>query len=247
LAALGYRTVLATSCRRDFLNYDAFYAGIGVEERHFSDTYPPPFDLANFELTNSDADFFAATQGALFRSLDADPAPRFVMALTNFNHGPHETQIIPPGIREEARAFALKALPDPTYAEYYTRLDETAESWAAFKAGLAARYPGRPMLFIRYGDHQPTMTRAIEQALHIPTDDPRQFETFFALEAVGFEPDFTGLPDKLDIAMLGTVALAASGLPMDAISATRLSLMAECGGSPRTASMRMTTRSPSWM
>ncbi|MCX5514545.1 hypothetical protein C3941_22835 [Kaistia algarum] len=229
LAGLGYRTLLATSCRRDFLNYDAFYAGIGVEERHFSDTYPPPFDLAAFEITNSDTEFFAATQAALVHSIDADPAPRFVMALTNFNHGPHETRIIPPGIREAARAFAMRALPDPTYAEYCARLDETAESWAAFKAALAARYPGRPMLFVRYGDHQPTMTRAIEQALSIPTDDPRQFETFFALEAVGFEPDFAGLSDRLDIAMLGTAALAASGLPLDAITATRLSLMEECG------------------
>ncbi|MBN8999771.1 MAG: sulfatase-like hydrolase/transferase, partial [Rhizobiales bacterium] len=229
LAALGYRSLLATSCRRDFLNYDAFYAGIGVGERHFSDTYPAPFDLAAFEATNSDADFFAAAQAALFRSLDADPAPRFVMALTNFNHGPHETEIIPPGIRQAARDFALRALPDRTYAEYCARLDETAESWTAFKAALEARYPGRPMLFVRYGDHQPTMTRAIEQALKIPSDDPRQFDTFFALEAVGFTPDFSAVPDALDIAMLGTAALAATPLPLDAVTATRIALMPKIG------------------
>lgn len=229
LGHLGYRTMLATSCRRDFLNYDPFYAGIGVAERHFSDTYPPPFDLVGFEATNSDADFFAATREALFRSLDDDPAPRFLMALTNFNHGPHETEIIPPHLRKDARDFALAALPDRTYAEYYARLDETAESWADFKAALAARHPGRPMLFVRYGDHQPTMTRAIEKALAIPSDDPRQFETFFALEAVGFTPDFAHVPDRLDIAQLGTAALAATPLPLDAVSATRLALLPRIG------------------
>ncbi|WEK49533.1 MAG: hypothetical protein P0Y66_17665 [Candidatus Kaistia colombiensis] len=32
--------MLSTSCRREFMNYDAFYAGIGVDERVFSDDFP---------------------------------------------------------------------------------------------------------------------------------------------------------------------------------------------------------------
>lgn len=229
LAALGYRTMLSTSCRRAFMNYDAFYAGIGVDERMFSDEFPAPFDLEAFEISNSDSEFFAATRGAFERSVDRDPAPRFLMALTNFNHGPHEKRLVPPGAYEAERRFALDALPDPTYGEYYARLSETAESYAAFKADLAARYPGRPMLIVRYGDHQPTMTRSIEHAHRIRSDDPRQFETFFAIEGVHFEPDLSGVPNSLDIAMLGSVALQASGLPLDAVTATRLDLLPECG------------------
>ncbi len=229
LTALGYRTMLATSCRREFMNYDAFYAGLGVEERVFSDEFPPPFDLAAFEITNSDTDFFAATRDAITRSIDGDPAPRFVMALTNYNHGPHETRLVPPGRFEDDRRFALNALPDETYGEYYARLAETAESYAAFRDALRARYPDRPMLIVRYGDHQPTMSRAIEAARDIAPDDPRQFETFYAIEAVNFEPAIASVPEKLDIAMLGTVALQASGLPLDAVSATRASLIDEVG------------------
>jgi hypothetical protein len=229
LATLGYRTMLATSCRREFMNYDSFYAGLGVEERVFSDEFPAPFDLAAFEITNSDTDFFAATEGAITRSIDRDPAPRFVMALTNYNHGPHETQLVPPGRYEEERRFALAALPDQTYGEYYARLAETAESYAAFRDALKARYPDRPMLIVRYGDHQPTMSRAIEAARGIAPDDPRQFETFYAIEALNFEPALDHVQEKLDIAMLGTVALQASGLPLDAISATRATLIQECG------------------
>lgn len=229
LMALGYRTMLSTSCRREFMNYDAFYGGIDVDERVFSDGFPPPFDLAEFEINNSDAAFFAATRGALERSLDRDPAPRFLMALTNFNHGPHETRLVPPGRYETERGFALAALPDGNYGEYYARLTETAESYAAFKAALKERYPDRPMLIVRYGDHQPTLTRGIEDALGIHSDDPRQFETFYAIEAVNFEPALARVPEKLDIAMLGTVALQASGLPLDAVSATRADLIGECG------------------
>jgi len=229
LASLGYRTMLSTSCRREFMNYNAFYAGIGVDERVFSDDFPPPFDLAAFEVNNSDAAFFAATRAALERSIDRDPAPRFLMALTNFNHGPHETRLVPPGQYEAERRFALAALPDGNYGEYYARLTETAESYAAFKAALKQRYPDRPMLIVRYGDHQPTLTRAIEEARGIRPDDPRQFETFYAIEGVNFEPALQTAPEQLDIAMLGTVALQASGLPLDAITATRASLIEECG------------------
>lgn len=229
LAGLGYQTMLATSCRREFMNYDAFYAGLGVEERVFSDEFPPPFDLAAFEISNSDAAFFEATRGALERSIDRDPTPRFVMALTNFNHGPHETRLVPPGRYEAERQFALAALPDGNYGEYYARLAETAESYAAFKAALKARYPDRPMLIVRYGDHQPTMTRAIEAARRIEPDDPRQFETFYAIEGVNFDPQITTVPPQLDIALLGTVALQAAGLPLDAVSATRADLIRECG------------------
>ncbi|MBZ9938273.1 sulfatase-like hydrolase/transferase [Mesorhizobium sp. BR1-1-16] len=229
LMGLGYRSQLITSCRRAFMNYDPFYTGLGVEERVFSDEFPPPFDLTAFEATNSDAAFFAATEGALQRSLDRDPAPRFAMILTNFNHGPHEVRLQPPGQYEDERRFALGALNDATYAEYYARLAETAASYAAFRAGLLARYPGRPMLIVRYGDHQPTMSRAIEKAQGVRSDDPRQFETFFTIEALNFEPDFAGLPESLDIAQLGTAALKASGLPLDAVSATRLDLFAELG------------------
>ncbi|MCX5494244.1 sulfatase-like hydrolase/transferase [Kaistia dalseonensis] len=227
LAGLGYRTMLSTSCRRNFMNYDAFYAGIGVDDRVFSDEFPPPFDLADFEINNSDAAFFAATADAWDRALDSDPTPRFLMALTNFNHGPHESRLVPPGRYEAERATALAALPDPNYGEYYARLSETAESYAVFRQAIAAR--GRPALIVRYGDHQPTMTRAIEQAHRIRSDDPRQFETFFALEAVNFEADLSDLPEHIDIAMLGTIALRASGLPLDAITATRLELIPEIG------------------
>ena len=231
LAALGYGTTLISSCRRNFLNYDAFYRSIGISERIFSDDIPLPFDVAQFETTNSDALFLDAVIGAHSKRITDDAAPRFLYALTNFNHGPHTRRMIPPGQFESERAFAAASLPDPSYAEYYARLVETAVTWNRLKSELATRFPARPTLIVHYGDHQPVMTRRIEAKLNLPADARRQFRTFYAIEALNYCPDrlVSGRGANLDIAFLGTVALQQAGLPLDEIFATRASLLEPCG------------------
>ena len=231
LTALGYRTTLISSCRRNFLNYDAFYRSIGIGERIFSDDIPQPFDIAQFETTNSDALFLDAVIGAHSKRIADDAAPRFLYALTNFNHGPHTRRMIPPGQFERERAFAAASLPDSGYAEYYARLVETAVTWNRLKAELATRFPARPTLIVHYGDHQPVMTRRIEAKLNLPADARRQFRTFYAVEALNYCPDrlVSGRSRNLDIAFLGTVALQQAGLPLDEIFATRASLLEPCG------------------
>jgi hypothetical protein len=231
LAALGYKTMLTSSCRRSFLNYDAFYRSIGIGERIFSDDLPPPFDLDRFEETNSDAAFLEAAVGAFGARIARDPAPRFAYALTNFNHGPHGRALVPPGHFAAERAFAAACLPDPHYVEYYTRLAETAASWRRLKSRLATSFPDRPMLIVHYGDHQPVMTRRIERRLRLPESERRQFRTFYAIEGLNFELDRSVLRQRavLDIAFLGTIALQAAGLSLDRISATRVSLIEDCG------------------
>ena len=231
LTALGYRTMLTSSCRRDFLNYDEFYRSIGINERIFTDDFHPPFDINRFETTNSDAVFLEAALGAHMKKIAGDAAPRFLYALTNFNHGPHNRRLVAPGQFDSERAFAAASLPDAYYAEYYARLVETAVTWSRLKSELSSRFPKRPTLIIHYGDHQPVMTRRIEGKLKLRIDARRQFRTFYAMETLN---DCSGRlvpghgPD-LDIAFLGTVALQQAGLPLDAIFATRASLLEHCG------------------
>jgi hypothetical protein len=231
LAALGYGTMLTSSCRRSFLNYDEFYRSIGISERIFSDDFLPPFNVSRFETTSSDALFLEAALGAHMKRLDDDAAPRFMYALTNFNHGPHNRRLVAPGRFESERAFAAKSLPDPHYAEYYARLAETAATWSRLKSELAARFPNRPMLIVHYGDHQPVLSRRIEAKLSLPVDPQRQFRTFYAIETLNGGADRTsaGRGPDLDIAFLGTVALQQAGLPLDEVFATRASLLSHCG------------------
>jgi hypothetical protein len=229
LAALGYRTMLTSSCRRSFLNYDEFYRSIGISERIFTDDLAPPFDVRQFETTNSDALFLEAALAAHTSSIADDPAPRFLYALTNFNHGPHDRSLAAPGQFERERAFAAASHADPRYAEYYARLAETASTWKRLKAELAAKFPGRPMLIVHYGDHQPVLAKQIDRQLKLPGDERRAFRTFYAIEALNMPGRLAaGRGADLDIAFLGTVALQHAGLPLDPVFATRASLLDHC-------------------
>jgi hypothetical protein len=230
LAALGYKTMLVSSCRRNFLNYDEFYGSIGMSERIFTDDFPPPFDVDQFETTNSDALFLKAAFAAHAKGIAGDPTPRFLYVLTNFNHGPHNRRMAAPGQYEGERGFAASSLPDAQYAEYYARLAETASTWKGLKSELAANFPKRPMLIVHYGDHQPVVAKRIDRQLKLPDDARRAFRTFYAIEALNIVPDrlARGRGADLDIAFLGTVALQQAGLPLDPIFATRASLLEQC-------------------
>jgi sulfatase-like protein len=232
LAALGYKTMLTSSCRRNFLNYDEFYRSIGISDRIFTDDFPPPFDLGQFETTHSDAWFLEAAFGVHGKKITDDPTqPRFLYALTNFNHGPHNRRLVPPGRFETERAFAAASFPDARYAEYYARLVETASTWQRLRSELATSFPGRPMLIVHYGDHQPVMALQIDRKLKLPRDARRQFRTFYAIEGLNIFPErlVCGPGADLDIAFLGTVALQQAGVPLDRIFATRASLLDHCG------------------
>jgi len=230
LAALGYRTMLASSCRRSFLDYHEFYRSIGIGERIFADDFPPPFDISQFETTNSDAIFLEAAFAAHAKAIADDPAPRFLYALTNFNHGPHDRRLTAPGQFERERAFAASSLPDAQYAEYYARLAETAATWERLKLELATNFPKRPVLIVHYGDHQPVLAKRVDRQLKLSDDPRRAFRTFYAIEALNILPDqlASGPGADLDIAFLGTVALQQAGLPLDPIFATRASLLEHC-------------------
>ena len=233
LATLGYSTMLIASCRRNFLNYDEFYSSIGIGERIFTDDFPPPFDVREYETTNSDAVFLEAALAAFKDGVSGNSAPRFLYALTNFNHGPHARRLVPLGQFERERAFAAASLPDDQYAEYYARLAETATSWHRLRSELLIRLPKRPLLIVHYGDHQPVMTRLLEQKLNLTKNPQRQFRTFYVIESLNTCTDrpFAGRGADLDIAFLGTIALQQAGLPLDQIFATRASLLDDCGTS----------------
>jgi Sulfatase len=228
LASLGYKATLTSSCRRSFLNYDGFYRSIGINERVFIEDFPPPFDVRRFEATNSDAMFLEAAIDAHAKRIAGDPSPRFLYVLTNFNHGPHRRRLVPPGQFDRERAFAMASLPDDEYAEYYTRLVETAATWDRLRARLAGDFPERPVLIVHYGDHQPVLTRRIDRYLKSPGGGRRAFCTFYAMEALNISHFSPGRSADLDIAFLGTVALQRAGLPLDPIFATRASLLEDC-------------------
>lgn len=230
LSGLGYRTTLIAACRRNFMDYEMFYQSIGVQERVFIEDFLPPFDIAEFEKTSSDAMFMEAASRTIKNRIADDSAPRLTIILTNFNHGPHTVRQVPQSCFEAERKFATNCINESQYAEYYSRLAETAASWNSFRSDFSTDFPDREAIAIRYGDHQPVMTRRIEAAMGLSESSSRHLKTFYAIEGINTEPSAIPVSkdDDLDIAFLGTMTLQAAGIPLDSIYSQRLNILPEC-------------------
>ena len=115
--------------------------------------------------------------------------------------------------------------------DYLQRLDGTAQAYQAFKSSLADRFPDRPFLILHFGDHQPPFTWPARDEVDwmnrvegLPVEE-RAYLTYFAVDGVGFAPrQLDQVPDFLEVAYLGTVLLAAAGLPLDEVHRLRRDL-----------------------
>ena len=71
------------------------------------------------------------------------------------------------------------------------------------------------MIVLGFGDHQPVIAREFAdptKVSHTP------FTTFYRVNSINFDPDFSKLQDSLDIPFLATALLEASRLPMSNLS-----------------------------
>src|SRR5262249_60609646 len=91
-------------------------------------------------------------------------------------------------------------------------------------ARLARESPGGRFLVVRFAAHQPMFAKQIvdpplderELGRRIAAFDPSYFTTYYAIDAVNFEPaDLTLAIDRLDAPYLPLVLLEAAGLTLD--------------------------------
>jgi hypothetical protein len=65
----------------------------------------------------------------------------------------------------------------------------------------------------------------------IDAGDPRYFTTYYAIDAVNFQPaDLTAAVSGLDAAYLPLVVLEAAGVPLDATFVEQKRILARCSG-----------------
>jgi hypothetical protein len=175
----------------------------------------------------SDRSLYRAVLARLAAMLATGPQALFL--LTESNHGPHDVQSAMPGLSTAARLFGLSSSGSVAYAEYFARLDASARAYRAFRAELAARHPGEAFVLINFGDHQPAFAAAALAERRSSSE--ALYETFYAIEGVNCRVDRGARPlcDPLHVAFLGTVALQAARLPLDAVRTLHAELIAECG------------------
>ena len=223
LRGLGYDTAMVSCDSERFVGCGAFYRSIGIDTLRFAEEMPPPFDRERWQRERHDALLY---EEAL--KLVSPDRPGFVAVTTLMNHGRHDVHLFAPERHAALHAAIAAQGGSAVLAEYMVRLAEAADAYDDFRRSLLARLDGKPLLVLRYGDHAPPfLARLTGKA----PGDPALRRTFFALEAHNMTlPEDLGVPGTLDAAFLSTVLLEAAGLPLDAVTATRASLIADCGG-----------------
>ena len=121
--------------------------------------------------------------------------------------------------------------------EYQRRLALAKKDYDELKAELSRRFPGEPILIVRYGDHHPVSTRVLlgfDESLEaedvVLEKDSVGFLTFYAVEGINFVPPDLPTESAVDVPYLGAVILDAAGLSLPESYRERLRLLSLCGG-----------------
>jgi len=226
LRRCGYATLSLYPAHSGFMSAQAFQTTTGIERF---------YDAGALGAKGIEPDrFFYDKAMALFAEQHRLTQPLFLYVYLAANHFPWEVRFRP-DLAPNWRAPGNNAAVD----EYLRRQALSAEDYRAFVAGLKARFPGEPFLIVRYGDHQPEFSpQLIEPALseadlgnRLMAYDPRYYATYYAIDAVNFEPVPTETAmDRIDGAYLPLVVQEAAGLPLDPGFAEQKAIMLRCAG-----------------
>jgi hypothetical protein len=232
LKACGYETTIIYPSLAEFAGSARFYRAIGFDRVIDRKTHKAP------DERQRDAFYYAQVRKVFDDARQRESRrPQFVVASSMSTHSPWDFRFAPDQLRPgEATRWTGNA----EFDEYLWRLVLARRDRDAFRADLARSFPGKPFLFVGYGDHQPALARLpLENASEIADRgaawqlDPasRAFETYYSVEGLGFAPRAAAsdLP-ILEIPHLATVTVAAAGLPLDAVFARRLRLLETCKG-----------------
>ena len=232
LKACGYETTIIYPSLAEFAGSARFYRAIGFDRVIDRKEHKAP------DERQRDAFYFAQVRKVFDDArMRESRRPQFIVASSMSTHSPWDFRFAPDQLRpgEETRWTG-----NSEFDEYLWRLVLAKRDRDAFRADLARSFPGKPVLFVGYGDHQPALARLpLENATEIADRgsawqlDPasRAFETYYSVEGLGFTPrSVAGNAPILEIPHLATVTVVAAGLPLDAVFARRLRLMETCEG-----------------
>lgn len=223
LRELGYHTAVHYPHPLGVMSADRFYRSIGFDE--IRDRPAIGFASDNVE----DRVRYDYALGWLERHFTNTEVPAFLFLHSSTNHFPHDVKFRP----ERRCRHAFDAANNSEVNEYLRRLSFSVEDFASFRAALAERFPDRPFLLVRFGDHQPPLCwnllgeqqEWLNSLQRLPADN-KGFLTYFALEAVNHTLQTPAdVPRTIEIAYLPTALLLAAALPLDAVHQRRRELM----------------------
>lgn len=227
LRQYGYRTVALYPNVRDFLNAANAYRHYGFDEFYAAEDLrlpTKPSQLTDRVMYQEMARLLEAHRGR----------PILLYVLTQYQHGPHNQPVerLPEPFRS-LRLAGLNSGEQTSLTNYLYRLHLTDEVIADTERTFLRNGHSRKMVFLHYGDHQPSldgfMPGLAKRGLdHLPAAI-RHYVTHFNLKA-----NFPGVSGEsheyLDISLLGSLVLDAADVPKDSFFAANSRLRRLCGG-----------------
>jgi phosphoglycerol transferase MdoB-like AlkP superfamily enzyme len=225
LRRCGYETISLYPAFGAFMSARSFQTTTGIE--HFYDAH----DLGAKDV---EPDSFFYDSALKLMPRETVHKPFFMFVYLAANHFPWETKFRPeltPAWRAPGNM--------PSVDEYLRRQAMSAADYKAFIAQLKKRFAGEPFLIVRYGDHQPEFSpHLLDPALDeagigqkLESYDPRYYATYYAIDAVNFEPvKSPAVMDTIDAPYLPLVIQEAAGIPLDPSFAEQKEIMLRCKG-----------------
>jgi hypothetical protein len=225
LQRCGYETFSLYPAYGAFMSARKFQTTTGVQ--HF-------YDARDLGAKGVEPDRFFYDAALKLFAQSRENKPLFMFVYLAANHFPWNVRYRP----DLDRQWRDPGNP-PLIDEYLRRQDISARQYRDFITGLRKRFPGEPFLIVRYGDHQPAFSPDIlepglDQAgisARLMAYDPRYFSTYYAIDAVNFDPVRSPTAmDTIDAAYLPLVIQEAAGLPLDPSFAEQKKIMLRCKG-----------------
>jgi hypothetical protein len=225
LRRCGYSTTSLYPAHGAFMSARGFHTSTGIQNF---------LDARDLGARGIEPDSFFYDKALNLLSQNAATNPQFIYVYLAANHFPWETPF-----RPELTPSWSKPGNTPVVDEYVRRQTMSANDYAAFVAGLKKKFPAQPFLIVRYGDHQPEFSSHVldpgidETAAgkKFETYDPRYFTTYYAIDAVNFEPVKSPVVmETVDAPYLPLVIQEAAGIPLDPSFEEQKSIMLRCKG-----------------
>ncbi|WFU18365.1 sulfatase-like hydrolase/transferase [Bradyrhizobium sp. CB3481] len=225
LRRCGYSTISLYPAYGAFMSARSFQASTGIQ--HF-------YDARALGAKGIEPDSFFYDKAVNLIAEQPANTPLFTFVYLAANHFPWETRFRPdllPSWRMPGN--------EPVVDEYLRRQTMSAGDYAAFVASLKKKFPAQPFLIVRYGDHQPEFSSNLldpgldeaRLARKFNTYDPRYFTTYYAIDAINFQPvKSSAVMDTIDAPYLPLVVQEAAGIPLDPSFEEQKNIMLRCKG-----------------
>jgi hypothetical protein len=223
----GYQTFSLYPTYGNFLDAREYQHSTGINRL---------IDMAEMGVTEDmqpDTFYFDQARRLIARERQKE-GPLFAFVYLTANHFPW-TSVYRPDLTPDWQAPGNT----PEIDEYIRRQMMTAQAYKEFVARLRSDFPDDSFLIVRFGDHQPAISHKLieprlaprELADRLMTYDPRYYATYYAIDAINFEPvKGPAVMDTVDAAYLPLVIQEAAGIPLDPSFEEQKKIMLRCKG-----------------